>query len=252
MVTEVRYTTIHRVLDSLKDHPMLADLTLEQAVRYAIRFISKHGYSKLYQDKIADVETHDFRAMMPCDLINIVQVKDLKTGLCLRSMTDNFPMGMQPTPTKDCVDPMNNMRTMPYIPPRAPMHGDPAFKTQGRVIFTSFPEGMIQIAYKAIPVDEDGFPMLIDNEVYLDALEAYIKKQVFTIKYDQQKIAAGVLQNAQVEYAVASKLLLSEFSTPSPSEAESLAVIWNTMIPRMREFSHGFKDTGTREYLRKQ
>ena len=250
MVTEVQYTNIQRVLESLLDHPMLADLTLEQVVRHTVRFISKHGYNKLYQDKVADIEIHDYRGLLPCDVISIVQVKDTKSDICLRSMTDTF--GTHIPQGGDCVDPMNNMRPhMPYIPPRREQFGDWTFKTQGRVLYTSIPEGLVSVAYKAIPVDDDGFPMVIDNEVYLDALEAYIKKQVFTIKFDQQKIPSGVLQNAQQDYAVASKLLLSEFSTPSVSEMETLANIFNTMLPSMHTFRQGFKYNGTKEYLKK-
>ena len=33
MVKEIKYTSIRRVLDNLLDHPMLTNLTLEQAVR---------------------------------------------------------------------------------------------------------------------------------------------------------------------------------------------------------------------------
>ena len=253
MVKEIQYTTIHRVLDDLLDHPMLSSVTLEQVVRYTLRFISKHGYSKLYQDKVEDVEIHDFRGKLPCDLISITQVKDLRTGICLRSMTDSFPHGMMPHRKEPCKDPMNNMKHhTPYIPPRDEYIEEPSFKTQGQVIFTSFPEGVVQIAYRAIPIDEDGFPMVIDNETYLDALENYIKKQVFTIKFDQQKVPAGVLQNAQQEYAASAKLLQSEFTTPSPSEMRSIAAIWSTMIPKMREFDNGFRDLGNREYLKRQ
>lgn len=253
MVTEIRYTSIKRVLDDLLEHPMLSDLTLEQVVRYTIRFISKHGYSKLYQDKIEDVEIHEFRGLLPCDLISIVQVKDTLDGTCLRSMTDNFPEGMQEKGKKHrkCVDPMNNVRHTPYIPPRKDYYEERTFKTQGRVIFTSFPEGKVSIAYKAIPTDEDGFPLLIDNETYLDALEAYIKKRVFTIKFDQGKIGVGVLHNAQADYAVAARLLMSEFTLPSVSEMQSLANMWNTLIPKVREFDNGFKNAGDREYLRR-
>lgn len=76
-----------------------------------------------------------------------------------------------------------------------------SFKTQGRIIYTSFPEGSIELSYKAIPVDEDGYPLLIDDENYLAALEAYIKVRVFTVKFDTGKITGPVLQNAQTDYA---------------------------------------------------
>jgi hypothetical protein len=133
----------------------------------------------------------------------------------------------------------------------APGHGEPTFKTQGRIIFTSFPEGRVRIAYKAIPVDEDGFPLLIDNENYLAALEAYIKKQVFTVKFDQGKISASVLQNAQAEYSWLAGQLNSEFIIPSMSEMQSITNMITALIPRMREFDKGFRDLGAREYIRK-
>lgn len=44
------------------------------------------------------------------------------------------------------------------------------------MIYVSFPKGAVEIAYKAVKTDEDGYPMIVDNEVYIAALEAYIKK----------------------------------------------------------------------------
>lgn len=259
MVKEVQYTSIKRVLDNLLDHPLLRDLTLEQVVRYTIRFIAINGQPKLYEDKIADVEIHDFRGVLPCDLISIIQVKDLKTGMCLRSMTDSFPSGLLPCPPKHPAPPkdLNNNARDPkrhspwYIPPIDKYFEEPAFKTQGRVIFTTFPEGMVGISYKAIPVDEDGFPMVLDNENYLAALEAYIKKQIFTIKFDTGKIQAGVLQNAQKEYAWLAGQLNSELNIPSVSEMQSITNMINTLIPKVREFDRGFKHLGDREYIRR-
>lgn len=256
MVTEIRYTNIRRVLDNLTEHPLLRDLTLEQAVKYAIRFISIHGYPRLYEDKIEDVEIHEFRGILPCDLISIIQVKDLKSGICLRAMTDNFAPGMRPEPPhpmeshKDLLHNVHPRRDL-YIPPTYRHMEELSFKTQGRIIYTSFPEGVVQIAYKSIPVDEDGFPLLIDNETYLNALEDYIKMKVFTVKFDTGKISAGVLQNAQTDYAIAAKELQVEYTTPSVSEAEAISRMMTALIPRVREFDLGFKHSSDREYLRR-
>ena len=281
MVKEIQYTNVRRVLDDLMDHPLLRDITLEQVVRYTIRFISKHGYPKLYKDKIEDVEIEDFRGLLPCDLISIIQVKDLHSGLCLRAMTDNFTPGMVMEGkgsdrlcaghgrhgNKEMDDKGREIMEEAgrkkddwhlgkdidewYIPHRHPHHGELAFKTQGRVIYTSFPHGVVGVAYKAVPVDDDGFPLLIDNENYLDALEAYIKKQVFTVKFDTGKISAGVLQNAQRDYAWAAGQLHAEFTIPSVSEMESLTRMFNTLIPRVREFDNGFVSLGDREWIKR-
>ena len=170
-------------------------------------------------------------------------------------MTDNFTPGMIPEdnhveenfhPWTRGKDPRDW-----YIPPTRAYLEEPAFKTQGRCIFTSFPEGVVGISYKSIPVDEEGFPLLIDNENYLAALEAYIKKQVFTIKFDTGKINAGVLQNAKQDYAWLSGQLQSEFTIPSVSEMEAITRNINTTILKRREFDNGFKGLGNREWLRK-
>lgn len=255
MVTEIQYTNIRRVLDDLMDHPLLRDLTLEQVVRHTIRFISLHGYPKLYQDKIDTVEIKDFRGLLPCDLISIMQVRDLDTDVCMRSMTDTFTPGLKPKPNEreHPKDLLNNVKPLvnTYIPPMKGHGEEPTFKTQGRIIFTSFPEGKVEIAYKSIPVDDDGFPLLIDNETYLNALEAYIKVKVFTVKYDTGKIQAGVLSNAQSDYAWAARQVQQEFILPSVSEMESLTRYLNTMIKPVTSFDQGFKHMGDREYRRR-
>lgn len=251
MVREIRYTNIRRVLDSLTEHPMLSDLTLEQVVRHALRFISLHGYPKLYEDKQAVVDIHQWRGLLPCDLISIQQVRDCHSGICLRAMEDTFVKGMDPPMPDSRPKPDHNGEIWSqYIPPMKMPDGELRFKTQERVIFTSFPEGQVEIAYKGIAVDEDGFPLLIDNENYLACLEAYIKKQVFTVKFDQGKIAVGVLQNAQTDYAWLSGQLQNEFTLPSQSEMESITRQLNTMIVQPRLFDRGFKDLGNREYIR--
>lgn len=261
MIKEIQYTNIRRVLDNLHEHPLLRDVTLEQAVRYTIRFIGLHGYPKMFQDRMAEVEIKDFRGLLPCDLVSIIQVRDKDSGICLRAMTGSLPQPSQregENPQSDWKDGHNGHdrlnghdRHIRQSFFKGKFMDELAFKTQGRVIFTSFPEGCVEIAYRGIPVDEDGFPLLIDNENYLAALEAFIKLHVFTIKFDTGKISANVLQNAQQDYAWRSAELGVEFTTPSYSEAEALARFHQTLIPSVRQFDNGFRHLGDREWIRR-
>ena len=235
MIKEYQYINIRRVLDELHRHPLLSDLTLEQVVSYVVSFIGIFGMPKLYQDKEEVLHIEDFRAKLPCDLISINQIKECETGVCLRSMTDNF----MPREYYD--------KNVGYKVPQ-----ELTFKTQGQIIYTSFKTGDVSISYKSIPVDKDGFPLLIDNPVFLKALEAYIKREAFTILFDMGKIAPAVLQNTQQQYAFLAGQLQSEFTIPSQSEMESISRMWNTLIQRTNEFNTGFKSLGDREYLKLQ
>lgn len=262
MIKEIQYTSIKRVMDNLMEHPLLRDLTLDQAIRYTIRFIGLHGYPKLYKDKIITVHIDDYRGVLPCDLVSIIQVKDIDTGVCLHSMSDNFSEGIKKE-KPDGYTRHHAQRPIEYnkhtgevhkdwyIPPRHKFIEEPTFKTQGRIIYTSFCKGCVEISYKAIPVDENNFPLLINNENYLAALEAFIKVQIFTIKFDTGKINANVLQNAQQEYAFRAAELMDEFTIPSVSEMETLSRAYNTLLTDVKSFDKSFSEYGSREYLRR-
>lgn len=45
--------------------------------------------------------------------------------------------------------------------------------------------------------------------------------------------------------------LQDEFTVPSYSEAESISRMLNTMILQTRHFDTGFRDMGSREYIRR-
>jgi len=107
-------------------------------------------------------------------------------------MTDTFTPALLPQ-KEHCTDLTHNVPYEECGCKKHPVFEEGTFKTQGRIIYTSFPFGEVEIAYKSIKTDEDGYPMVVDNEVYLAALEAYIKKQIFTIKFDTGGISGNIL-----------------------------------------------------------
>ena len=231
MVKEIRYTSIRRILDDLHDNEMLADVSLERAVRYTVRFIEKFGFPNLFLDKTDIVDIHQYRGALPCDPISITQVKDCHSGICMRAMTDAFYPDLE-----------HRQDTK--------FHGELSFKTQGRVLYASFPEGQVEVAYRAMPLDDDGFPMLVENEAYLAALEEYIKKEVYEKKFEQGKLPQGVVEKVEQRYAWLAAQLNSEFVLPNMSEMQVLTNMWNTMILQVRHFDSGFNTLGDREYVR--
>lgn len=235
MVKEYNYVSVKEVLSRILRHPLLQDVTLEQAVQHTIDFLGVFGMPKLFEDREETIHIEDFRGRLPCNCIQINQIKECKSGVCLRYMTDNF----MPREHYD--------KNVGYKVPQ-----ELTFKTQGQVLYTSFKTGDVSISYKSIPVDKDGFPLLIDNPVFLKALEAYIKREVFTILFDMGKIQAAVLQNAQQQYAWLAGTLQSEFTIPSISEMESIKRSWCTLIQRTSSFNDGFRNNGNQEYLKLQ
>lgn len=237
MIKNSEYISLKEVLSRILRHPLLQKVDLEAAIQYAVDFIEAVGTPDMFQSKEEKIIIKDYRGKLPCDLVSIIQVKDLKTNICLRSMTDNF----LPDGNNSCRHSAGMFHYGQEL----------TFKTQNTTIITSMPEGEVLVAYKAIPVDEDGMPLLLNSATYLKALEMYIKVEVFTILYDEDKIKPGPLQNAQQQYAWAVGKLQSEMTIPSESEMESICRSWTTMLQRTTEFDSGFRNNGNREYLRR-
>lgn len=229
MVKELDYINIRELLSRVLRHPLLQEFTLEQAIQYTIDFIGLFGFPELYKDKEETIHICDYRGQLPCDLIEINMVKECKTNVPLRSMTSVFNPGGKY---------YNHLRQ------------EPQFKTQGRVIMTSFPEGDVIVSYKAIPVDDEGLPLLIDNTKYLKALELYVKCQLFTVLFDMGKITPQVLSHTETEYSWAAGQLAEEFKTPSLSEMQSITNMLNQIIVRKDEFYNRFEAQGNKEFRR--
>lgn len=207
----------------------MQDLTLETAVDYCIDFMRLVGVPDMFTEKVAVVNVNNYRASLPEDFYQINQVRTTD-GYYFRYAGDTFH-------THKCFDNTVN--------------ADLTYKIQGGVIITSIEKGCIEISYQAIAVDEEGYPMIPDNSSFTRAIQAYIKKEWFTILFDEAKISQQAFQQAQQDYAWAVGDCRSEFNRLTIDKAESLFNSWRTLIIRDSEHRRGFKNNGSKEYIKK-
>ena len=226
MIQEYNLTSIKEIANRVKRHPLLENLSFEKILQYVVDFYSIVGIPQTFIDKISIVDIYNYKGVLPCDLIQIIQIKDYKSKICLHSMTDSF----YKIHNRD----INEL----------------AFKTQGNILFVTFRNGKVEIAYKAIETDKDGLPMIPDNPVFLRALETYIKKEEFEILFDMSQIPAVVLNNTHQQYALAIGQLKSDMLMPSMSEMESFTRMWNTLIQNTTAFDNGFRHLSDRENIK--
>lgn len=219
-----QYINIKNILDKLLRHPLLQDLSLETAVDYTVDFMRIVGVPRIFTEKVVEIETNAYRAKLPCDYYQIIQVRPIG-GAALTYSTDSFFAGGKSA--------YNN-----------------TYKIQGNIIYTSLENSKLELAYLAIETDKDGYPLLPDNSSFTRALELYIKKQWFTVLFDLGKITPAVLQNTQQEYAWAVGDCQSEFNRLSIDQMEALSNSWRTMILRNNQHSSGFATNGSKEILK--
>jgi len=237
----IQTTNIRRILDRVKRHPMLRDIPFETAVEYAVDFISLMGTPALYDEKTAVVEIEDWRGQLPCDFVEMIQVR--AAGHQKRGWWDRCEV-LLPRPAYRY---SGNSFHMSNVKPSTLVTGELTYKTQGMVIFTSTKDIDVEIAYRGFAVDDEGYPLLPDNASFLRGLENYIKLQWFTILFDTGKLPLAVFQNAQQEYAWAAGDAQSEFSRLDLDKAETLFNSFKTLLPRNNEHWKAFFDNGAKE-----
>lgn len=226
------FVSIKYIMDRLTRHPLLQDIPFEIVVDYAADFIKLVGMPPVFIDKIAEIPIKEYRGELPCDFYEMIQVRPLlpcgdKQNIAFRYTTDSF-----------------------HLSKHRPELTDWTYKIQGRVIFTSIEEGTIEISYRAMPIDDDGYPMIPDNTSFTKALEAYIKKQWFTIQFDLGKINANIMNKADQDYAWYVGQCSSDLIRPTLDQMESFSNMWNTLLVRADEHRHGYLHEGTKERIR--
>jgi hypothetical protein len=227
-----QYTNIRLILDKILRHPLMQDLSLESAVDYTVDFMRIVGVPNMFMEKTEILEIEKYRAMLPDDYYQMIQVRKVKGGT-FRYSTDTFHMSESEEP---------NDRNI----------SDFTYKIQGNIIYTSMEDGEIEISYQSIATDEEGYPLLPDNSSFTRALRLYIKKEHFTTLFDMGKIQATVLNQALQDYAWAVGDCQTEFNRLSLDKAESFYNSWRTLIMRDTEHRTGFINNGTKERLKLQ
>lgn len=224
-------------MDKLTRHPLLQDISFETVVDYAVDFIRIVGTPPSFIEKTIDIDIKEYRGVLPCDFYQVIQVRDMNhpndSHPAFRHTTDSFHM--------------SNHREEEY---KHDNHRELTYKIQGGMIITSVPEGKIEMAYMAMPIDGEGYPLIPDNSSYSRALELYIKLQWFTILFDTGKISAQVLSNTQQQYAWAVGQAQTDLIRPTIDQMESITAAWNKLLPDItKDHQNGYLNEGTKEHI---
>ena len=225
----MQYTSIREVADRIMMHPLLKDVTMERIILYAVDLMKLLRVPPSFEDKIAEIEISQHKGALPSDFLMLNQARYKKTKFVLASATDTFHLADQDKEH--------------YI--------YPCYKIQGKYIYTSSIDKTIEISYKAIPEDCEGYPLIPDNASFIQALTAYIKLKQFEILFDMGKITQQSLTLAQQEYTWYAGQAGTSMLMPSIDEMAAITNMWNQLIPRIQEHTNQFKTLGLKERMTK-
>jgi len=96
------------------------------------------------------------------------------------------------------------------------------YKINNNFVYTGFKDGVVELAYKAFPVDNDGGPLINDDAKTIRAVVEYIKKQVIFRMWLREEVSLQVKQQIDKDCAFAISSCRSNVSIDSIDTWEAI------------------------------
>jgi hypothetical protein len=225
--------SLKAILWNVFNHPLANDLTYDIAAGFAVEAIRLLGAPLAFINKVTDpyIVTVNHKAALPDDLLKINGVRLIqndefpeRSAKALRYATDVYHHSKL----------KNTLEEFTYT-------------IQNGIIYTSFPEACIEISYEALPVDEEGYPLIPNNQKVKLAIEYYILFRYLAPLYDIGKItdkSFGRIEQQKLFYMGAAS---NDMKLQGIDQLESVMNAVNRLIVNSNAHKNFFKNAGEKE-----
>lgn len=205
----------------VEDFAIDKQITTGKLLRWIGEFVDWVKVTPTLESKNEVITISDYRGILPCDLVWIIQVSN--NGLGLRYATNSGANVFHHKDSPDLGSKSVNTYTIqwPYISPY-------------------FKQGSLHIMYQALPTDEKGFPLIIDNAKMKEALINFFIFKEKKASWVAERITYQQYLGFKKEFEELADDAVSELSMPTPDEWESIANRHTRLIPDVNAHEHLF------------
>lgn len=237
-----KYTSVYEIIASAYRDFGIDEVIISDAIEWAGEVIELLNPPYELIEKVKVVLVDCGKAEIPCDLHSFNGIKghvDKDASLideCEFSINNFIPMiystDIYHTYDNSSSNCNNNQAT---------------YKLVDNHIIPNFDDGFLAISYKAIPVDDDGFPLIPDNIKFKNAVKYHIMWKLAFMKLVQGKISGQAYQIIERDRDWYIGAASNESQKPSMDQMESIKNNWIRMIPKINQHRDGFKSANQQE-----
>ena len=111
-----------------------------------------------------------------------------------------------------------------------------SYSINGSSIDTSFPDGFIEIAYDAVKLDDQGFPMIPDDKPFRQAFKYFLLKNAVEPEYFRGNVSGNVYREINTQYDFYVGSAGNSFNMPNPDQMESMINGLVRILPRKNTY----------------
>lgn len=147
-----------------------------------------------------------------------------------------------------------NLHTVPTVNGRLPLgHIDNSFGFQYNIkpgyIMTNVPCGFLKLSYNAVPMDEDGYPMVPDLASFSEAVYWYIAMKFLYPKKLRGELHRDDYYDIKRSWNFYRQQAYAELLMPNQDEMESIKNNWNKLVPEFLDHNSFYAHTGERQIV---
>jgi hypothetical protein len=116
-------------------------------------------------------------------------------------------------------------------------------------IKTNIETGYIMLAYQAIATDAEGYPLVPDNESFIEAIYWYINMKLLYPEWKTGHVRDAVYYDAKRSWNYYCKQAYGDALMPNRDQMESIKNSWLRLVPEIHEHSTGFSTMGQRQLI---
>jgi hypothetical protein len=206
-----------------------------------------------------DVKVVFHKGKLPCDLHHIKAVeykgrrlpegnssKDIRTGHKIASVPEPVvsTMSLIATPNGESMW-VNKFSTDEVVACSLDVHPSAYYQIEMSFITTSFADDTIRIHYKAVPCDDNGLPLIPDNEDYKQAIYYYVRSMMIGAGYKDTVYNIPMLNQLWETHAARA---IGQITYPSIDSMESKVNGMVRFIPQANYFDNFFRTTPEPNY----
>lgn len=126
---------------------------------------------------------------------------------------------------------------------------DYAYLITPNYIKTNVETGYIMLAYSAVPTDAEGYPLIPDNQSFIDAIYWYINMKLMYPEWKMGQVRDAVYYDARRSWNFYCKQAYGEALMPNKDQLESIKNTWLKLVPEINEHATGFSTLGQRQVI---
>lgn len=197
---------------------IVEDLTEDDVILDTIELLGVAGIPELFEEKTETLEVRKYKAVLPCDFVDLIAVKSC--GGYLNASTDKFDIEESNTDV-------------------------PTYRIDGDIIKFSQEKGYVKIAYTAIKTDDEGYPMIVNDQTFIRALVSYIiYKKVYTNYINGRLQNENIMERVERNYEFNIAQATARLTLPTPDEFDNTARLMNSFMFRLHARKGTIKNIG--------